>query len=316
MVDEELGSGSEARAGSAGAVPAPHGFSIRFAPADLAGHWHDVVELSDGRTGVLVGCCGDPASTDRLRTATRSALLQTADPVRSLSAVAGSGVSALCAVIDGAMIGYSGCGDSHTALAEPDSPPQLLNGAADRLVERPLRPGATVLLCTGPIGAAAAALDGCEAIPPDQVADQVITRLDGVAAVLYRHPPEPLTVTLPAEPSELAVSRGLLRRWLAAAGVDPESCADLLLAAGEATANATEHAVVGAAGKVTITVTATLSGNRLHLVVSDTGAWKPPPVSSGNRGHGLPLINALVDSAELTTSPEGTTVAMFKELRP
>jgi anti-sigma regulatory factor (Ser/Thr protein kinase) len=319
MVNEALGTGPDLPSQtSAGAAVAPYGFSVRYSPADLAGQWHDVVSLNDGRVGVLVGCCADAEAACGMRSAARSALLETADPVQSLRGLRGTAVSALCAVIDGETIGYSGHGDANTALAAPDTPGSALNPADTRLVVASLAPGATVLLCTGPIGRAAAALDGCESVHPDRVADQVITRLAGsdVAAVLYRHPPEPLVVTLAAHPSGLAVSRGRLRRWLASAGVDPEASADVLLAVGEATANATEHAVVGATGDVEITVTADIAGSLLRLTVTDTGVWKPVPASSGHRGHGIHLINALVDSAELTTTPEGTTVAMVKDLRP
>lgn len=320
MANEALGSEPDLPSHtSVGAAVAPYGFSVRYSPADLAGQWHDVVPLDDGRVGVVVGCCADADAAWGMRAAARSALLETADPVQSLRGVRGTAVSALCAVIDGESIGYSGHGDANTALAAPDTPGPALKPADTSLVVASLAPGATVLLCTGPIGPpAAAALDGCDSVHPDQVADQVITGLAGsdVAAVLYRHPPKALAVTLAAHPSSLAVSRGRLRRWLASAGVDSEASADVLLAVGEATANATEHAVVGATRDVEITVTADITGTRLRLTVTDTGVWKPPPASSGHRGHGIHLINALVDSAELTTTPEGTTVAMVKDLRP
>lgn len=134
------------------------------------------------------------------------------------------------------------------------------------------------------------------------------------AAPMPTNPPAPLHITLPADPETLAVSRGRLREWLNAAGFDPETAADVLLAAGEATANATEHAVLGADSPVLITVSAAICGGVLELTVSDTGCWKPATVSSGHRGHGMHLINALMTSVELKTSPGGTTVFMSKEL--
>ncbi len=127
-------------------------------------------------------------------------------------------------------------------------------------------------------------------------------------------PLEPITVTLPAIPDNLALVRGHLREWLAQARADPESCADVLLAVGEASANAAEHSVVGAERPVTLTVTAALSGNLLLLTVFDDGKWKPATEPQGYRGHGLHLINALVDSVELTATADGTTVLMLKEL--
>ncbi|MCH9722875.1 MAG: ATP-binding protein [Actinomycetia bacterium] len=325
MVDEVLGSGSDIRAqtaptsnGTPGAVVAPHGFSVRYSPGAPIGHWHDVIVMEDGRTGILIGRCADADIARQSRSAARSVLLATADPVRALDRVLGSSASVLCAVIDGEKIGYSGHGDSNAAMSGPDAPGSILSPADARLRVVDLTPGATVLLCTGPAGPAAAALDRCESVHPDQVADEVMNQLAGAAvtAVLYRHPPEPLTITLAAQPASLAVSRGRLRRWLESAGVDAEVGGDVLLAVGEATANATEHAVIGATGDVAITVTAALIGGRLRLAVSDNGVWKPASALPGHRGHGIRLINALVDSAELTTTPEGTTVEMVKELRP
>ena len=124
----------------------------------------------------------------------------------------------------------------------------------------------------------------------------------------------PLTITLPADPAYLAIGRGQLRDWLTAVGLDAEFVADVLLAVGEATANATEHATVGATEPVNITVTAALEGDTLRLTVFDTGRWKPATVSSGHRGHGIHLMNALVDLVELTTATTGTTVSMTKKL--
>lgn len=138
--------------------------------------------------------------------------------------------------------------------------------------------------------------------------------LNSGAAAPAPFPPESMTVTLPALPDSLAVVRERLREWLSRARVDPESCADVLLAVGEATANSVEHSVIGAERPVTLAVTAAMSGNLLLLTVSDNGCWKPATEPQHYRGHGMHLINALVDSVELTATAGGTTVQMLKEL--
>jgi anti-sigma regulatory factor (Ser/Thr protein kinase) len=139
--------------------------------------------------------------------------------------------------------------------------------------------------------------------------------LDSGTGVPARFPPEPMTITVPGVPDSLAVVRERLREWLAQARVDPESCADVLLAVGEATANAAEHSVVAAEHAVTVIVSAALCGNLLLLTVSDDGRWKPSTEPPQNfRGHGMPLMNALVDSVDLTATAGGTTVQMVKEL--
>lgn len=122
-----------------------------------------------------------------------------------------------------------------------------------------------------------------------------------------------MSVTVPADPASLAVIRSELRHWLAVAGVDSETAADTLLAVGEAASNATEHSVLGADHDVELTVDAVVSGDRLLFTVADNGRWKPPPESPGHRGHGIRLINALVDDADLVTGAQGTTVQMIKE---
>ena len=123
-----------------------------------------------------------------------------------------------------------------------------------------------------------------------------------------------LTVTVDAVPENLALVRSRLRCWLESAGVGAETAADVLLAVGEATANAAEHARSGVAHTVQMTMQALLVGNCLDLEVSDNGRWKPVEPAAGYRGHGLKLIEALVDSSAVTTTQDGTTVNMRKEL--
>jgi anti-sigma regulatory factor (Ser/Thr protein kinase) len=329
MVDEALSPegflrvpGGSETGGTFGILPAPRRFAARFFPATLVGYWFDIIPMPAGKTGVLLGCCSTAGGEallagEALMADIRSALLRTADPVRSLAGLNGWAVSGLAAVLDADTLRYSTRGDAAVVLAVPGMPSVALDGATDRTAVTALTPGATVLLTSGPGGRTAALLDDGAAVGIGPLADEVIMSLGEqgrAAAVLYRHPPAPLSVTLPAHPDSLAVSRAQLREWLIAAGLDSESVADVLLAVGEATANATEHAVVGAAGPVAICMTAAMNGDVLALSVSDNGRWKPASVSSGHRGHGMHLINALVDTVELRTAMDGTAISMTKEL--
>jgi len=151
---------------------------------------------------------------------------------------------------------------------------------------------------------------GSAAEPP-----QPHTDADAVTGVIYRQPPDPWCLTVPAIPTNLAVIRDHLRRWLALTGVDAETSADALLAVGEAASNATEHAVGPAGQHVTVTVSAAMVDHRLRFTVSDNGCWKPPPNRPGNRGHGIRLITALVDEVDLIATNQGTTLNMVKEVR-
>lgn len=298
-------------------LPAARGFSVHISPSGSPGLWADIVPKPDGRTDVVLGCCTDPSAGGRLRSHLREVLrggaVAALGPDGGPDGADGESVSAVYAVIDATTLAYRTYGDAATVVIVPDGTTRRRDG---HLLLCDLAPGATVLLSTAPIPAAAALLGGGAALHPEELADRIFAGgADSPhAAVLYRHPPEPMSITLPAEPSNLAASRGRLRTWLSEAGVDPESAADVLLAVGEAAANATEHAVIGTDHEVSMTVSAALSGNILMLTVSDNGRWKPAAESPGHRGHGLHLINALVDSVELTATPGGTTVAMLKEL--
>jgi anti-sigma regulatory factor (Ser/Thr protein kinase) len=117
-------------------------------------------------------------------------------------------------------------------------------------------------------------------------------------------------------PASLAVVRAHLRNWLPTAAVNAATAADILLAVGEAAANAVEHAVRGAARDVMLEVTARTTDTGLALTVKDNGRWHAPAGGGGQRGHGSRLMRALVDSVTITPTPRGTTVEMHKELHP
>jgi anti-sigma regulatory factor (Ser/Thr protein kinase) len=129
--------------------------------------------------------------------------------------------------------------------------------------------------------------------------------------------PAPLRIRLPAIPASLAVIRAHLRSWLPAATVNPSTAADVLLAVGEAAANAVEHAVTRAARDVVVEVTAHATNTGLALTIRDNGRWYArPSTASDERGYGTRLMRALVDTVTITPSPQGTTVELHKELHP
>ena len=196
----------------------------------------------------------------------------------------------------------------------------------DGLVERRSQP-----LDAG-IDAAAAAMTERVADHPDLVADHVMSAMtpaagydDDVAALIYRHPPAPLAVRVSADdPSCLAFLRAELRRWLSAAGVGSREANDIMIAAGEATANAVEHASAGrpaGSAPVEITLTAHADHAAMRLTVADTGIWRPPPAdreepAPGTRGHGVIFMHALMNEVTIDPAAHGTTVTLTKDLKP
>jgi anti-sigma regulatory factor (Ser/Thr protein kinase) len=89
--------------------------------------------------------------------------------------------------------------------------------------------------------------------------------------------------------------------------VDADQTMNLLVAAGEAVANAIEHGHRNNPEGM-ITVEATVQVDQVQLKIADTGSWKPPGPKDVRRGRGLPLMRGLMH--DVTVSPEatGTTV--------
>lgn len=282
------------------------------------GLWYDVTDLGDGKLALTIGHITGDDSPAGLSTQIMTVLRATGDPVAALATASTwpTDLKALCAVIDrpAGQLCYSSLGDLRPLLAGADTTPVLLDPAIGRRATAELPPAATVLLCSAAAERAAPLLGQCVTQHPDQAVAQIIASLPPptapLAVILYRQPPGPLELTVPATPPSLAPVRNHLRRWLALTGVDSETGADALLAVGEAASNATEHAAAGAGHPVDLTVSATAADGRLRFTVSDNGCWKPPPDLPGNRGHGIRLITALVDNVELITTQQGTTVNM------
>ena len=263
-----------------------------------------------------------------------------------------------CAIIDVAAetVTYSCAGHPPPILVTAAGDRHLLDGARSlplgmlpdgwqrSQATAALPPGATLMLYTDGLverrgqpldkGIDAAVVTVAERAQdhPDQVADHVMSAMspaagydDDVAVLIYRHPPAPLTLQVPADdPSCLAFLRARLRQWMSAAGIGGREATDILIAAGEATANAVEHATAGRpddAAPVQITLTASATRTRIRLTVADTGTWRPPAAdreqpAPGTRGHGIIFMHALMNEATIDPSAHGTTVTMTKDLNP
>ncbi|MFS8096958.1 SpoIIE family protein phosphatase [Lentzea alba] len=147
---------------------------------------------------------------------------------------------------------------------------------------------------------------------PAELTDTIIEGLladgqdDDVALVAARYLPPPLHRTTPAEPEQLSGLRRAVSEWTAAAGLTEDQSYDLLLAYGEAAANAVDHAYDGNPGTFDTHVVHT--GGAAQVTVEDHGAWRPAPPNPGHRGRGLRMIRALADDVDLHTGATGTTI--------
>jgi anti-sigma regulatory factor (Ser/Thr protein kinase) len=160
----------------------------------------------------------------------------------------------------------------------------------------------------------------------DRALDDLATRImgglappggyeDDVALLLYRHP-APLEVAFPADSAQLAPVREALRGWLARCQLSRRTAQNVLVAAGEACANAIEHGHRHTPGRI-VRLRAEVDVDRLHLTIADSGRWRPPrPDPDSNRGRGTTLMRAMMQHLTITPGPDGTTVRMHTRIEP
>ncbi len=119
----------------------------------------------------------------------------------------------------------------------------------------------------------------------------------------------------PARPEELRRVRAAARRWLAEHDVPEPVAQDLVLALGEACANAVEHAYVDAAPRrADVEVAIEERAGELVLTVRDAGRWRTPE-SRDDRGMGSTIMRALSDWLSFEQREDGTTVTMRFRIR-
>jgi len=125
---------------------------------------------------------------------------------------------------------------------------------------------------------------------------------------------EPLHLDLLAVPSALPGVRRRLGSWLADLGMGEQDRVGVMVAAGEACANAAEHAYRGAEpGPMSVIASVDVDGV-LTVTVSDQGTWRSPARDPGDRGRGLLIMRQLVDSVVLDETT-GTTITLSQRLR-
>jgi GAF domain-containing protein/anti-sigma regulatory factor (Ser/Thr protein kinase) len=196
-----------------------------------------------------------------------------------------------------------------------------------------LDPGSTILLYTdglvehrnlslddGLALLADAAASGYD--DPEELADAVIGALvgererpDDVALLAVQFTAaaiSDLRLAVPSNEEGLVSARHELRRWLAEARVDENEAADTVLAVWEACANAAEHAQIPSEQSVRLHAMIDTAG-RLRVEVGDSGRWKAGD-GSADRGLGLVLMRALMESVSVTQSDEGTTVVLERSV--
>lgn len=115
-----------------------------------------------------------------------------------------------------------------------------------------------------------------------------------------------MDVAYPARPESSPTMRRALRKFLAAVRLERARHEDVVLAAGEAIANAIEHAYRGGDGVIRLRVFTTTT--RVVVEVSDRGRWRLE--GDAERGRGLCIMQALVDHVVIESTRDGTKVRL------
>jgi anti-sigma regulatory factor (Ser/Thr protein kinase)/putative methionine-R-sulfoxide reductase with GAF domain len=235
----------------------------------------------------------------------------------------------------------SSAGHPLPVLALPDHPAALLDVPSDHPIGVPggmrrrattitLPPGALLCFYTdGLVERRGASLDaGLERLCASVVADPVDSVCARVMAQLVGHDPPgddvallavrrqdsgeigPLDLVKPALPWSLRDIRVAVRRWLSAVGAAPRTVADLLIAVGEASTNAVEHAYGPGGGTVTVHMELQLPD--VLAIVRDTGRWRPPHGVGG--GRGMLFMHNCSDDLRIDHGRLGTTVVIRRHL--
>lgn len=120
-----------------------------------------------------------------------------------------------------------------------------------------------------------------------------------------------LEMELVGEPPALSSFRQTLRRWLSEQGATDEQVQDVVMAVNEACQNAIEHAY----GLTPEPFNVLLEGDdgEITVTVRDRGGWRER--ISDDRGRGLPLMRALMDTVDIDQRASGSTVVLTRSLR-
>jgi anti-sigma regulatory factor (Ser/Thr protein kinase) len=124
--------------------------------------------------------------------------------------------------------------------------------------------------------------------------------------------PEPslahLDVRLPADPASAPLARTALRRFLDSTPLGERRSFDALVAAGEAIANAIEHAYDRRPNQ-TFVLRARYEDERCTIFIEDAGTWHDAEPTM-MRGRGIAMMHELCDTCVISRSAAGTTVML------
>jgi len=320
---------------------------------EVGGDWYDVFELPRGRLGMAIGDVVGHGLTaaalmGQLRTALHAYATENHGPGKTLELVDRflqsmpefAMATAAYAVLDPetghvriASAGHLpplvvGNGKARTLDVTPAAPLGALPYGSRREHELTLEPGETLVLYTDglverpqtPLNKsieelasmledATTAEECCEMamemVPLEGLRDDV-----AIVALQNGSIPSELHLYPPATAKVLGELRRVLRRWLRERGADDEAIGEITLAVNEACANSIEHAYSPAPARFGLE--ASCENDEVTIVISDLGRWRAP--RGTNRGRGLTIMEAAMDSAEVNQTDSGTEIVLRRRL--
>lgn len=292
------------------------------------------------------------ATMGQLRSALRAYALADADPADVLSQLnrfqLQTGMESMATVVllvldpVAGTVRYANAGHPPPIVLPPRGEPVHLDGVRNvplgalddpgfGVAEAHLEPGSTVVLYTDGLVErrgqsleegferlkAAVAAGGLE---PEDLCEAILggtlgaaTSSDDVTFVVANAPAmlgSPVALSLPGERQGLATLRATLRRWLAEQQVDGQPAEEITMAVNEAVQNAIEHA--HGLQPEPFEVDLERDGDVVVVRVRDHGRWHEG--AGGDRGRGLPLMQALVDDVAIDPRATGTTVTLRRRV--
>jgi serine phosphatase RsbU (regulator of sigma subunit)/anti-sigma regulatory factor (Ser/Thr protein kinase)/ABC-type transporter Mla MlaB component len=200
-------------------------------------------------------------------------------------------------------------------------PGELVLLYSDGIIERPgrtTREGMAELAKVASNAALNRAMPaGAAPSPPERVCQltvELLTRTgyaDDVTALAAQRLPEPsapLQLELPATLDALTTARHALTQWMQAIDPVTEDRAALQLAVAEILLNAIEHAYPpGKTGVIGLDLSIR-DGGYVECRIADHGTWQVPVKTASGRGHGLMLVEHLIDDVLISHPPQVASV--------
>jgi anti-sigma regulatory factor (Ser/Thr protein kinase) len=117
---------------------------------------------------------------------------------------------------------------------------------------------------------------------------------------------------LPAAHESGIKLRHALADWFSKEAIDGQMAFEITLACAEAFNNAVEHPIEPALARVEIQ--GEVTEGELRLSLRDYGRWRDHDDHARERGHGLTLMRALVDSVEIDAADHGSTITLRRRM--